>query len=316
VKKPESDAARALVAWFYANMRPMPWRRKPTPYACWLSEIMLQQTTYEQALPYYRRFLKRFPSVRSLAAAAEQDVLKAWEGLGYYARARNLALAARRIVSLGWPETREGWLALPGVGPYTASALASVLNGERTCVVDGNVARVFSRYWHLDGDFKGQPARARLAVRLADFMGADVKPGDFNQAMMELGALVCTPSSPDCANCPLSPGCAACRSGDQESYPRNARRGPVPVRKRTFLVVRDDAGRVLMVRNDEGGLLKGLWELPSATAGESYVQVFSHFKLDASVWRVEDGACPRFVDPTAVPLTTAARRILGLPDAR
>jgi len=308
----KDGAALALVAWFRANMRPMPWRRRPTPYACWLSEIMLQQTTYEQALPYYRRFLKRFPSVRALAAADEQEVLKAWEGLGYYARARNLAAAAKRVAAEGWPATREGWLALPGVGPYTAAALASVLDGERTCVVDGNVARVFSRYWHLKDDFKAQPARARLAERLAGLMGDVVNPGDFNQAMMELGALVCTPSSPACEKCPLADGCSARRAGDQDAYPPVMRRGPIPVRKRTFVIVRDASGRVLMVRNSEGGLLKGLWELPSVAPGEAYSQVFSHFRLEADVWQTEGDAVPCFVDPAEVPLTTAARRILGL----
>jgi len=292
-------------------MRPMPWRKKPTPYFCWLSEIMLQQTTYEQALPYYERFLKRFPSVEKLAKADEQSVLKAWEGLGYYARARNLAAAAKRIVAGGWPTAREGWLALPGVGPYTASALSSVLNGERTCVVDGNVARVFSRYWHLCDDFKQQAPREKLAARLVKFMGKDVKPGDFNQAMMELGALVCTPSSPMCAKCPLAKGCAARKADDAEAYPKNAKRGAVPVRKRTFLVVKDAEGRVLMVQNREGGLLKGLWELPSAEAGADYAQTFSHFKLEASVLKTDVSAKPQFVDPKKVPLTTAAKRILA-----
>ncbi|MBR1921442.1 MAG: A/G-specific adenine glycosylase, partial [Kiritimatiellae bacterium] len=153
--------AARLEAWFAVAKRPMPWRRKPTPYACWLSEIMLQQTTYASALPYYRRFLRRFPSVRALAAADEADVLKAWEGLGYYARARNLLKASRAIVAGGWPQTAGEWAGVPGVGPYTAAALASVLNGERVPVVDGNVARVFARHWELGDDFRKLPARAR-----------------------------------------------------------------------------------------------------------------------------------------------------------
>jgi len=307
----EDTPAGRLVAWFRANMRPMPWRKHPTPYGCWLSEIMMQQTTYEQALPYYRRFLKCFPTVASIAKAAEPEVLKAWEGLGYYARARNLAAAARRIVAEGWPATRAAWMALPGVGPYTASALASVLNGERTCVVDGNVARVFSRYWHLDENFKEQAPRARLAERLVGFMGATTRPGDFNQAMMELGALVCTPSSPACGTCPLAKECAAKKAGDQAEYPKVARRGPLPVRTRTFLVVGDGTGKVLLVQNREGGLLKGLWELPSAEPGAHYAQAFSHFRLEAAVWRTDAKSRPQFVDPASVPLTTAARRILA-----
>lgn len=313
-ERKEGCGAVALVAWFRKNMRPMPWRKKPEPYGCWLSEIMMQQTTYEQALPYYERFLKRFPSAGTLAAADEQDVLKAWEGLGYYARARNLLAAAKRIVADGWPTTRDGWLALPGIGPYTASALASVLNDERTCVVDGNVARVFARYWHLKDDFKQQASRTKLAERLVKFMGPSVKSGDFNQAMMELGALVCTPTSPKCGMCPLAASCAARKAGDQEAYPKNAKRGPVPVRKRAFVIVEDGDGNVLMVKNGEGGLLKGLWELPSVEAGADYQQTFSHFKLEAAVWRTAKGAVPKFVNPKKVPLTTAAKRILASAD--
>ena len=157
---------KPLVDWYRRAKRPMPWRLKPGPYACWLSEIMLQQTTYEQALPYYTRFRTRFPDVAALAAADEQDVLKAWEGLGYYARARNLLKAARRIAADGWPTTCAGWRAIPGIGPYTAAALASVLNGEKVCVVDGNVARVFARYWRLDDDFKKLPPRERTIMEL------------------------------------------------------------------------------------------------------------------------------------------------------
>ncbi len=310
MKRAKNDVAGALVAWYRANRRDMPWRTRVEPYRCWLSEIMLQQTTYEQALPYYERFLKRFPSVKALAAADEQNVLKAWEGLGYYARARNLAKAAKRIAAEGWPRDYDGWLSLPGVGPYTAAALASVLNGVRAPVVDGNVARVFSRFWHLTDDFKDPKARGALAERLKTLMDGDFPPGDFNQAMMELGALVCTPGAPDCAACPLAPTCRAHAAGDAEAYPKNARRGPIPVRKRTFLVVPDGHGRVLLVQNRDGGLLKGLWELPSAEPGAPYVQAFSHFKLDASVLRSAASAQPLFADPASVPLTTATKRIL------
>jgi len=299
--------ASQLVAWYRAHRRPMPWRLKPTPYACYLSEIMLQQTTYEQALPYYTRFLKRFPTIESLARAKEEQVLKAWEGLGYYARARNLLKAAKMIEE--WPTSSAGWRELPGIGPYTAAALASVLNGERVCVVDGNVARVFSRYWHLTDDFKAQKPREKLAARLVQFMGARLKPGDFNQAMMELGALVCTPVAPQCAACPLKSSCAAHKAGDATDYPKNAKRAFLPTRHRNLVVVRDKRGRVLMVRNEEGGLLKGLWDLPEVTS-QPYTQTFSHFRLEATVWHLAPLA--RYVDPKKVPLTTAARKILAL----
>jgi len=174
---------RTLEDWFAAVKRPMPWRTHPSPYVCWLSEIMMQQTTYTAVLPYYKRFLKCFPTVEALAAAKEPDVLKAWEGLGYYARARNLLKAARQIVKNGravWPTTPEGWAEVPGVGPYTAAALSSVLNGARVPVVDGNVARVFARVWKLTDDFGKLPARAKLAERLTPEIAKSRVPGDFN----------------------------------------------------------------------------------------------------------------------------------------
>ena len=298
---------KPLVEWYARAKRPMPWRAKPAPYACWLSEIMLQQTTYEQALPYYTRFLERFPDVARLAAAAEQEVLKAWEGLGYYARARNLLKAARKIAADGWPTTLAGWRAVPGVGPYTAAALASVLNGVKACVVDGNVARVFARYWCLADDFKKLPPRERLAARLRPLMCG--RPGDFNQAMMELGALVCTPKSPDCGVCPLGKRCRARAAGTPEAYPVRAARKAIPVRRRQAAVVTDGQGRVLLVQNAEGGLLKGLWDLPSLAPAFVHTQTFSHFKLELDVLRASVPAV--FADPRQVPLTTAARKVLA-----
>jgi len=301
--------AEALEDWFAVAKRPMPWRRRPEPYVCWLSEIMMQQTTYATVLPYYERFLKRFPTVADLAKADEAEVLKLWEGMGYYARARNLLKAAKKVAN-GWPTTAKGWAALPGVGPYTAAALASVLEGERTPVVDGNVARVFSRVWKLSDDFSKQPNRAKLAARLKPEIDRCRVPGDFNQAMMELGALVCTPVNPDCAHCPLAAACAARKSGTQADYPVKPGRKPLPVRKVTAVIVRDAKGRVLLVQNREGGLLKGLWELPAVEASAGLTQVFSHFKLELSTLRAtDDGAA--FKDPRKVLLTTAARKALA-----
>ena len=306
------NIARALETWFAAAKRPMPWRRRPTPYVCWLSEIMMQQTTYATVLPYYERFLKRFPTVADLAKAAEADVLKCWEGLGYYARARNLLKGARQIVAGGrpaWPKTSSEWSAVPGVGPYTAAALSSVLNGERVPVVDGNVARVFARVWKLSDDFRKLPARMKLAERLQPEIAASRVPGDFNQAMMELGALVCTPANPDCEKCPLKSACAAQQEGCQADYPVRSGKKALPVRTTRAVVVRDAKGRVLLVQNRAGGLLKGLWELPTVEEGPALTQVFSHFKLDLSTVRTTrtDAA---FKDPKSVPLTTATRKIL------
>ena len=300
--------AKSLEAWFARVKRPMPWRLAPGPYVCWLSEIMMQQTTYATVLPYYERFLQRFPTVADLAAADESEVLKAWEGMGYYTRARNLHKAAQTLKDR-WPASAAEWSAVPGVGPYTAAALASVLNGEPVPVVDGNVARVFARYWLLSDDFSKQPNRARLAERLTPEIRRGTVPGDFNQAMMELGATVCTPKNPSCGDCPLRKDCAARKQGVQADYPVKPRKGPVPVRKRTTVVIADAAGRVLLVQNREGGLLKGLWELPSVEPGEGQVQVFSHFKLELDVLRAtRDDAV--FCDPGTVPLATATRKVL------
>lgn len=300
---------RRLVVWFRRNRRPMPWRLAPSPYACWLSEIMMQQTTYAAVLPYYERFLKRFPTVGALAAAPEQEVLRLWAGLGYYARARNLHAAAKAVAAAGrFPADAAGWRALPGIGPYTAAALASVLSNEKIPVVDGNVARVFARYWALPDDFKKLPAREKLAVRLVPAIRSVRSAGDFNQAMMELGALVCTPSSPDCARCPLAPDCRARRDGTAADFPRRAAKKALPVRHESAVLVADGAGRVLLAPNTEGGLLKGLWELPRLAPAAEVDQAFSHFRLALGIARA--AGAPRFVDPRKVPLSASTRKAL------
>ena len=308
--------ATRLGRWFARAKRPMPWRAQPTPYFCWLSEIMMQQTTYASVLPYYERFLKEFPTVQKLAAADEPAVLKAWEGLGYYARARNLLKAARGFVRDGratWPNGASEWADVPGVGPYTAAALASVLCGERIPVVDGNVARVFARVWELSDDFRKLPARQRLAARLQPEIDRAKSPGDFNQAMMELGALVCTPTDPGCGSCPLAAVCAARRDGRQMEFPAKAVRKPLPVRRSTAVVVKDAQGRVLLVQNREGGLLKGLWELPTVEESVAVNQTFSHFRQELRTFATVR-ADASFQDPAKVPLTTATRKVLKDPE--
>ena len=310
--KGKSEIASRLEAWFAAAKRPMPWRKRPTPYACWLSEIMLQQTTYASALPYYERFLAKFPTVEKLASADESDVLKAWEGLGYYARARNLRKAAQAITASGravWPASAAAWTKVPGVGPYTAAALASVLRGERVPVVDGNVARVFARVWELADDFRKLPARQKLAARLQPEIDRATVPGDFNQAMMELGALVCTPANPACTTCPLARACGAARHGTQAAFPAKAAKREIPVRRTTAVVVADAKGRVLLVQNREGGLLKGLWELPLVECAGELTQGFSHFRLEQRTLKAVRSDVA-FRDPHDVPLTTATRKTL------
>ncbi len=312
-KAHNQSIAFALETWFVNAQRPMPWRLRPSPYVCWLSEIMMQQTTYASVLPYYTRFLSRFPSVEKLAAASEADVLKAWEGLGYYARARNLLKAAQGIVRDGrpvWPRSAAEWRNVPGVGPYTAAALASVLDGERIPVVDGNVARVFARFWELADDFKKLPARERLAARLQPEIERADNPGNFNQAMMELGALVCTPTDPACEACPLATSCAAHKHRTHSKFPTRIKKKELPIRCIQAIIVTNEKDEVLLVQNHEGGLLKGLWELPTVEASHAVCQAFSHFKVKLETFHAirQDAA---FKDPQTVPLATTARKALA-----
>jgi A/G-specific adenine glycosylase len=253
-----------LLCWYAAHRRALPWRGRPDPYAVWVSEIMLQQTRVRTVGPYFTRFLARFPTVPALAAASPDAVLRCWEGLGYYARARHLQAAAREIVARHagrLPRTAAELARLPGVGPYTAAAIASICFGERVPVVDGNVIRVGARFLGRRDDFRRPAGRRRLAAWLAPCVAAAPSAGDFNQAMMELGALVCTPRRPDCPACPLRGTCHACRTGTQARFPAHPPRRRLPVRRAVAVIVRR-RGRVLLVRRPAEGLLAGFWELP------------------------------------------------------
>ncbi|HEV8325147.1 MAG TPA: A/G-specific adenine glycosylase, partial [Myxococcota bacterium] len=269
------DLRRRLVEWFDRSARDLPWRRTRDPYAVWVSEVMLQQTRVDTVVPYYERFLARFPTVQSLADAPEDDVLRLWQGLGYYSRARNLQRAARLLAAgrgARMPPDAAGLRALPGVGRYTAGAVASIAYDAPEPILDGNVARVLVRLFGIDGD----PRAPALAPRLWELAAALVPPAPpspapgplvgrptparFNQAMMELGALVCLPVEPRCLLCPVHDPCAARRSGRQGELggPR-PRRAPEPVTRLVAAVERP--GRLLWMRRAEG-LLGGLWELP------------------------------------------------------
>ena len=260
-----------LLAWYAANHRRLPWREGVSPYAIWLSEIMLQQTRVDTVLPYWRRFLARFPDVGALAAADLQEVLKLWQGLGYYSRARNLHAAAREVVARhggAFPASLDGLAALPGVGPYTAAAIASMAFGVPAPVQDGNVLRVFARWLALEVDVRTPAARRPIQALLASALvagdgqgGGAVDPGTFNNAIMELGALVCTPRDPACTACPLAPGCGALAAGRVADLPVRVARSPVPHHQVAVgLVWRD--GHVLVARRPVTAMLGGLWELP------------------------------------------------------
>jgi A/G-specific adenine glycosylase len=251
-----------LLRWYRRNRRDLPWRRTRDPYAIWVSEIMLQQTTVAAVVPYWTQFLGRFPDVASLAASREDDVLAAWSGLGYYRRARSLREGAVAVMERHRgliPGEVDDLLSLPGIGRYTAGAIASLAFGREAPVVDGNVKRVFSRLFALPG-YGAAADRASWAIAGALVPGPD--PGDLNQALMELGALVCTPRSPGCDRCPVRRWCRARALGTQQSYPS---RRPTPpareIRVAAAWIVR--GGLVLLAARTDGDPLRGAWDLPA-----------------------------------------------------
>lgn len=259
------------------------------PYRVWLSEIMLQQTTVATVLPYYERFLTRFPDVAALAAAAEGEVMVAWAGLGYYARARNLHACARAVAAAGgFPRTLEGLRALPGIGPYTAAAIGAIAFGIPVVPVDGNVERVAARVFALTDPL---PAARRAldgaAAQLGDDAAAQARPSDFAQALFDLGATICTPTSPACALCPWQAGCAGYRQGIAGTLPRRQAKKPRPLRHGVQFWLRDAAGQVLLRRRPSRGLLGGMTELPGTPwreASWSIVEALEHAPMRAE-WR-------------------------------
>jgi len=264
---------RALLRWYDRHRRDLPWRDEPDPYRVWISEVMLQQTQVATVAPYYERFLRRFPTLEDLAAASPDDVLKAWEGLGYYARARNLHAAARRVMTEyrgRLPQSYRELRRLPGFGPYTAGAVASIAFGERVPAVDGNVKRVLARLCAITDDVARSATVRRLQAIAADLVPPD-RPGEFNQALMELGATLCTPTSPRCHLCPWQAECAGLAQGVQESLPVKSPRRQRPHYDVTAAVIRRDDGRVLIAQRKPKAMLGGLWEFPGGKCrpGES-----------------------------------------------
>ena len=263
---------RRLIPWFARNARILPWRTRPrSPYAVWISEIMLQQTRVDTVVPYFRRFLARFPAPAALTAAPLQDVLKLWEGLGYYARARQIHKTAKILVrdhGGRLPADPVQLAALPGFGPYTTAAVASLAFGQPLAVLDGNVIRVFSRLLALSEDIS-LPATKKKLQRLADDLLLRDRPAATNEAWMELGALVCTPRAPRCPACPLRAVCRAAKLNTPETYPRRKKKMPVPHKIVGAAVILNAKNQILIAqRNPEGGLLAGLWEFPGGKVAE------------------------------------------------
>ena len=304
-----ADLSDRLLDWYHEAARDLPWRIGPKaraqgeiadPYRVWLAEIMLQQTTVPHATRYYLAFTKRWPTVTDLAAAKDEDVMAAWAGLGYYARARNLLKCAREVSRLGaWPDTMEGLSKLPGIGPYTAGAVAALAFGRQVAAVDGNVDRVFARLMALKGDWKQE--KIRLKAQVSALVPAD-RPAEFAEALMDLGATICTPKSPNCLICPLRDMCAGRAEGEPGRYPIKPKKTPKPARLGHVYIAFDDAGGVLTERRSESGLLGGMLGLPTSDwqdvapnpdfpcsadwkdVGEIR-HVFTHFSLTLTVWR-------------------------------
>lgn len=316
------DAATPLLAWYDAERRELPWRYHPgqqaDPYRVWLSEIMLQQTTVKAVIPYYLKFLAKWPTVQALAAASEDDVLRVWAGLGYYSRARNLHACALAVASRpdgAFPRTEAELLELPGIGPYTAAAIAAIAFGQLASPVDGNIERVVARLFAVTTELPA--AKAELRVLAATLTPAR-RAGDFAQAMMDLGAQVCIPKRPLCLMCPLHGICKANAMGIAEELPRRAIKAERPVRYAiAFLALRED-GRVLLRRRLDTGLLARMMEIPSTVWADDepamqsalqgapvkadwwavpgvVVHTFTHFRLEVHVMRA--------VVPVEEPLT-------------
>ena len=319
-----------LLNWYDANARALPWRaaphsgRRTDPYFVWLSEVMLQQTTVPHAAPYFRKFTTTWPSVRDLAAAPDAEVMAAWAGLGYYARARNLLKCARAVAADHggvFPDTEEGLRALPGIGAYTAAAVAAIAFDRAANVVDGNVERVMARLFAVETPL---PAAKPELTALAAGLVAENRPGDWAQALMDLGATVCKPKAPLCDLCPVADQCAALATGVPETYPRKNRKADRPRRYGVAWLIRRD-GRFALVRRPDKGLLGGMLGLPTSewrgtpwSDAEALADaplkvewrdlgvvehVFTHFALTLRVF-VSDGDLPNAVwtsDLSALP---------------
>ncbi|MGE0178666.1 MAG: A/G-specific adenine glycosylase, partial [Sphingomonas sp.] len=283
------DASRALLCWYAVHKRDLPWRAKggetPDPYRIWLSEIMLQQTTVAAVKPYFAAFTTRWPTIEALAAADDVEVMRAWAGLGYYARARNLLACARAVAARPhgrFPDDEAALRKLPGIGVYTAAAVAAIAFGRRAVVVDGNVERVVARLHAIETPLPAARPRIRAA---ADALTPEEAAGNFAQAMMDLGATVCTPRNPDCPRCPLREGCAAHALGTPQAYPRRAPKKARPHRHGiSYWLERE--GHVLLVRRPARGLLGGMLGLPEESPAQadwrdagSVDHVFTHFSL-------------------------------------
>jgi A/G-specific adenine glycosylase len=269
-----------LLAWYGQNKRDLPWRKNKDPYRIWVSEIMLQQTRVDTVIPYFERFMKLFPTVEDLANAPEEQVLKAWEGLGYYSRVRNLHQAAKQIVHEGdgkIPSDKKSILKLKGIGAYTAGAVLSIAFDQKIPAVDGNVMRVFSRLFAIEEDIASGTTRKKMESLVEKVMPEEA-PGDFNQALMDLGATICTPVSPGCLLCPVRPVCEAYEKGMEEQLPVKKKAKP-PVQQEMVMAFFQHQNLFIGEKRPEQGLLAGLWGLPTfeIPKGDQHLTIIEKF---------------------------------------
>lgn len=310
------EVAARLLAWYDVNARDLPWRigpaesakgRNPDPYLVWLSEVMLQQTTVATVAGYYNAFVSRWPTIADLAAASDDDVMRAWAGLGYYSRARNLIAAARQVAARGgFPDSAAELIKLPGIGRYTASAIAAIAFDRAEPVVDGNIERVIARLFAID---QPAPAAKKTINAVQATLTPGERPGDYAQAMMDLGAMICTPKRPACDVCPLRGDCRAAADGNAEAYPIRAPKAARPTRYGTaYVAVRED-GAILLRKRAPSGLLGGMAEVPGSIWSEDradaagaapldldwraapgpVIHVFTHFRLELEVLTADAG---------------------------
>ena len=311
--------AETLLAWYDRHRRSLPWRAKAgktaDPYHVWLSEIMLQQTTVPAVKPYYEGFLRRWPTVRELAAAPLNDILAAWAGLGYYARARNLHKCAQLVTERHrgrFPDDVEALRELPGIGRYTAAAIAAIAFNRPATIVDGNVERVISRLHRIETPL---PKAKEEIWELAETLTPSERPGDYAQAIMDLGATLCTPQKPACSLCPWQAACAAFKAGDQERYPRKAPKAARPQRYGAAFWIMNDKGEVALRRRPPSGLLGGMLEVPGTDWGDkmpSEAAALRKAPLSAQ-WRWCDGMVRHVFTHFALELRVACAVVKGRP---
>jgi len=317
-KRKEQVFSKHLLAWYDKHKRFLPWRiSPPNPYYTWLSEIMLQQTTVVTVIPYFQAFIKKWPTVEDLAGASLDEVLTAWQGLGYYSRARNLHRCAQALAD-SFPSKEEDLLKLPGIGSYTAAAIASIAFEQKATAVDGNVIRVLSRYFVIETLHPIREVKAKLETLLPQG-----RYGDFTQALMELGALLCRPKNPLCSSCPLQINCQAHILGIAENFPYKKPKEKIPTRYTTAFILRREDGAVLLRKRAPKGLLGGMMEVPTTPwdtqkgerKGRRVRHTFTHFHLEVDVCHQTNGEAFEgiWVHPQDLkdhPLPTLMKKIL------